>query len=59
MAMNTTVGFDVSSQYEYSVIGIRDDEAEKVAMAGSSEALKSMGRTIIIRTFILDESPTV
>lgn len=45
MVMSVAEGSDVSPQYEYSVIGIKDDEAEKLAMAGSLQALKSIGRT--------------
>lgn len=57
--MSGTGRFDACPRHEYSVIRIKDDEAEKVAMAGSPTALKSIGRTIIIRTSIChDESST-
>lgn len=42
-------GSYVSDRYEYSVIGIYDDEAENLPMAGSFQILKSIGITVIER----------
>lgn len=51
--------FDACPRHEYSVIRIKDDEAEKVAMAGSPTALKSIGRTIIIRTSAMNRRHSI